>query len=159
MPSKRIQTRHIAIFCFTAYKDKIDSLEFAVMRLEKTDNEAFTILDRRLELAGDVKYIYRKSDTLEKREFLDLVFDSNLYYEKGIYRTPTMMEALSHNVLKMKELGVLIVEKKRENFSIPPPSALVGIRTPNLLIRSEMLYPIELQMHFRFRCFVNGLQK
>ena len=35
-------------------------------------------------------------------------------------------------------------------------SALVGIRTPNLLIRSEMLYPIELQMHFRF---VNGLQK
>ena len=26
--------------------------------------------------------------------------------------------------------------------------ALVGIRTPNLLIRSEMLYPIELQMRF-----------
>jgi hypothetical protein len=26
--------------------------------------------------------------------------------------------------------------------------ALVGIRTPNLLIRSEMLYPVELQMHF-----------
>ncbi len=25
---------------------------------------------------------------------------------------------------------------------------LVGIRTPNLLIRSEMLYPIELQSHF-----------
>ncbi len=68
---------------FTTYKDKIDSLDFAVMRLEKTDNEAFTILDKRLELAGDVKYIYRKSDTLEKREFLDLVFDSNLYYEKG----------------------------------------------------------------------------
>ena len=29
--------------------------------------------------------------------------------------------------------------------------ALVGIRTPNLLIRSEMLYPIELQMHFVLR--------
>ncbi|MEN9369832.1 MAG: hypothetical protein RI952_697 [Bacteroidota bacterium] len=29
-------------------------------------------------------------------------------------------------------------------------SALVGIRTPNLLIRSEMLYPIELQMHFHW---------
>ena len=25
--------------------------------------------------------------------------------------------------------------------------ALVGIRTPNLLIRSQMLYPIELRMH------------
>jgi hypothetical protein len=46
--------------------------------------------------------------------------------------------------------------KKALDFS-KALSALVGIRTPNLLIRSEMLYPIELQMHF-FR-FVNGLQK
>jgi hypothetical protein len=30
--------------------------------------------------------------------------------------------------------------------------ALVGIRTPNLLIRSEMLYPIELQMRFLMDC-------
>ena len=29
-------------------------------------------------------------------------------------------------------------------------SALVGIRTPNLLIRSEMLYPIELQVRYSF---------
>lgn len=113
----------------STYKDKIDSLEFAVMRLEKTDNEAFTILDRRLDLAGDVKYIYSKSDTLEKREFLDLVFDSNLYYEKGIYRTPTMMGTLSHNILKMKYLRLLIMNKKRENFSIPPPGA--PRHTPN----------------------------
>ena len=35
-------------------------------------------------------------------------------------------------------------------------SALEGIRTPNLLIRSQVLYPIELRMHFRF---VIGLQK
>ncbi len=58
-----------------------------------------------------------------------------------------------------ERIGVTYCRKKRGNFSIPPSSALVGIRTPNLLIRSEMLYPIELQMHFRFRCFVNGLQK
>ena len=56
----------------------------------------------------------------------------------------------------MRELGVLDVDKKREDFTILPSSALVGIRTPNLLIRSEMLYPIELQMRFRI---VNGLQR
>ena len=32
--------------------------------------------------------------------------------------------------------------------------ALVGIRTPNLLIRSQVLYPIELRM----RIFVQGSQ-
>ncbi len=46
--------------------------------------------------------------------------------------------------------------QKALDFSKAFLCALVGIRTPNLLIRSEMLYPIELQMHFRF---VNGLQK
>lgn len=34
-------------------------------------------------------------------------------------------------------------------------SALEGSRTPNLLIRSQVLYPIKLRMHFR----VIGLQK
>ena len=34
--------------------------------------------------------------------------------------------------------------------------ARVGIRTPNLLIRSEMLYPIELRMHYSI---YRGLQK
>lgn len=48
------------------------------------------------------------------------------------------------------------INKKRQKLNSYLSCALVGIRTPNLLIRSEMLYPIELQMRFRF---VNGLQK
>ncbi len=42
----------------------------------------------------------------------------------------------------------LIIAKKKPFCEEELSSALVGIRTPNLLIRSEMLYPIELQMHF-----------
>jgi hypothetical protein len=38
--------------------------------------------------------------------------------------------------------------QKALDFSKAFLCALVGIRTPNLLIRSEMLYPIELQMRF-----------
>ncbi len=100
--------------------------------------------------------MFHQFDTLEKREFIDLVFDSNLYYENGIYRTPSMMNILSFNYLKMRYLYIMIVDKKRDDLKIIPSSALVGIRTPNLLIRSEMLYPIELQMRFRI---VNGLQR
>ena len=89
------------------YKDKIVNLEFSINRLEKTDPEAFSILDKRLELMADVKYIYHKSDTLEKREFIDLFFDSNLYYENGIYRTPTMLTMLTHNYLKIRSLDAI----------------------------------------------------
>lgn len=138
------------------YKSNIESLELAILRLKGNKKDVHNILNQHLSYLSNFREIYEKSDTLEKREFLDLVFDSNLYYESGSYRTPTMMPMLSHNYQKMKDLGLLFLDKKRENFTILPSSALVGIRTPNLLIRSEMLYPIELQMHFRF---VNGLQK
>ncbi len=131
------------------YKTTIDNLEISIERLNTNHSEAYEILNKELELLTDLKSTYHKFDTLEKREFIDLVFDSNLYYENGMYRTPTMMNILSSKRLKMRELEVLIVNKKREDFSILPSSALVGIRTPNLLIRSEMLYPIELQMQFR----------
>ncbi len=59
-----------------------------------------------------------------------MVFDSNLYYENGTYRTPTMMELLTHNTLKMKEKELLIYNKKEGFREEIPPSAPEGIRTP-----------------------------
>src|SRR5690606_1117557 len=67
---------------------------------------------------------------LQKREFVNRVFDSNLYYEKGIYRTPTMLGLLSHKHLKMKEKGLLIYEKKEGLLDEDPLSGERGIRTP-----------------------------
>lgn len=53
-----------------------------------------------------------------------MVFDGNLYYEQGIYRTPTMMEIFSHNASKMEEKGYLIYQKKRDSLSITPQSGV-----------------------------------
>ena len=59
-----------------------------------------------------------------------MMFDSNLYYENGIYRTPTMLDLVSHSHLKMKEKGLLIYEKKEELLDEAPLSGERGIRTP-----------------------------
>ena len=59
-----------------------------------------------------------------------MVFDSNLYYEKGIYRTPAMLGLLSRNHLKMKEKRLLIYEKKEGILDEDPLSGERGIRTP-----------------------------
>lgn len=47
-------------------------------------------------------YVYSEADTIQKREFIQRVFDNNLYYPNGIYRIPAMMDVFSHNHLKMK---------------------------------------------------------
>lgn len=59
-----------------------------------------------------MRAIYNKANTLQKREFINMVFNSNLYYQDGIYRTSTMMDIFANNYLEMKEKGYLIYKKK-----------------------------------------------
>lgn len=107
---------------YTTYSDLILKLTATIERLSVNQGKAFEVLESKLDLLGDIRYLYTKSDTLQKREFVNMVFDGNLYYEQGIYRTPTMMDILSHSASKMEEKGYLIYQKKRDNLSVIPHS-------------------------------------
>ena len=115
---------------YSTYTANILTLQSTMERLSKDQNRAFKLLDKHLNLLTDMKYVYMQADTLQKRQFVSLVFDNNLYYQNGIYRTPTMMDLLSHNSLLMSEKGYLIYEKKRDNQQVIPLSGERGIRTP-----------------------------
>jgi site-specific DNA recombinase len=107
---------------YSTYSDQILNLTAAIERLSADQGKAFDILNSNLDLLGNIRQIYTKSDTLQKREFVNRVFDGNLYYQEGIYRTPTMLDIFSHNASKMEEKGCLLYKKKRENLSVIPHS-------------------------------------
>lgn len=111
---------------YSTYNHTILNLKGAIERLSNDQGRAFEILEKNLSLLGDMKYVYTQADTMQKREFISMVFDNNLYYQEGIYRTPTMMDMFTHNSLQMKEKGYLIYEKKRDDFSIIPSSGERG---------------------------------
>lgn len=114
---------------YSSYNDKIINLKAHVERLGKSQYKASNLLNKHLDMLSDMQYIYRKSDTLNKRELVGLVFDNNLYYQEGIYRTPTMMRIFTHNALKMKEKGYLIYEAIEGFHGEIPLSGERGIRT------------------------------
>lgn len=72
----------------------------------------FKILEKNLDKLIDICSIYESVDIFKKREFVSMVFDCNLYYKEGMYRTPTMMRVLSRNSLIMKKKGLLNFEEK-----------------------------------------------
>lgn len=115
------------------YSDNIFNLKGAIERLSNDQSQAFSILEKNLNLLTDMRYVYTKSDTLQKREFVTLVFDSNLYYENGIYRTPTMLHILSHNYLIMKEKGLMVYEKKEGLQNKAPFSGVRGVTVEHLI--------------------------
>lgn len=93
---------------YSIYSNEIRNFKGAIERLGNDQSKAFSILEDNLNLLTDLRHINTVSDTLQKRDFVNRLFDSNLYYENGIYRTPTILGLLSHNHLKMKEKDLLI---------------------------------------------------
>ncbi|MGV3761404.1 recombinase family protein [Parapedobacter sp.] len=94
------------------FNEKILDLNAKVQRLSGNTNYASQLMNKHLHLLTDMKYVYETGGTLKKQELVKMVFDSNLYYKNNIYRTPTMIDILSHNHQKMKHLNLLILEKK-----------------------------------------------
>ena len=58
-----------------------------------------------MEKLSDLEFVFNKTNALEKQELIKLVFDQNLYYQEGMYRTPTMIDLLAHNGSILKVVG------------------------------------------------------
>jgi site-specific DNA recombinase len=114
---------------YSNYSYSVLNLKGSIERLSINTNEVFELLKKNMDLLTDIPYVYSKSTTLQKREFVSMVFDTNLYYQEGVYRTPTIIDVFSSNVLKMKEKRCLVYEKKRDVLSIIPSSGVAENRT------------------------------
>lgn len=61
---------------YGTFNDNVLTIKGTIERLSKNRNQAFSILDKNLALLGDLRFVYERSETLEKREFVSQVFDT-----------------------------------------------------------------------------------
>ncbi len=108
----------------------IGQLRAKIMRLGHDQKDLYKKMYGVLDQLTDLKFVYQSLSVSDGQELLRKVFDQNLYYKDGAYRTPTLIKTLAHNELKLKEKGLLFWERKGENFSIFPLSGVEGSRTP-----------------------------
>lgn len=91
-----------------------------ITNLKRDDNELYTLLQHNIDRFTDLQYLYTNLETFEKQTFIKLVFDSGLYYQGGLYRTPYIMPIFSHNQLILKEKSLLLIDEKRGFLSKAP---------------------------------------
>ena len=106
------------------------NLRIQIEQLSQSQDALYAKYYRILDSLSDMKTLFYKCSLSDAQEFLRRVFDVNLFYHEGIFRTPTMLECFAHNELKMNEEGVLFYEKKGDSFSRIPSSGVEGSRTP-----------------------------
>ncbi|WP_164974155.1 recombinase family protein [Filimonas effusa] len=106
------------------------SAKSQIARLNQDEDQLYELLNLNLDRLTDLGFVYESASTIQKQGLINKGFDSNLYYKNGIYRTPTILKSLSHNILKMKEEGVLEMDKNEKGDCEVPPGGAEGSRTP-----------------------------
>lgn len=79
-----------------------------------------------LSVMSDLRAEFEKLTTDKKHQFINWVFDSSLSYEKNIYRTPYLNKLFSHNILTLKEKGLLEIVAPVKKLGETPTSTRRG---------------------------------
>lgn len=96
---------------YSKYANAASAARHQLGQLEKDSNDQWNLFYSQLVKLGDVHYLYHQADLLHKRTFIRQVFNSQLSYVEGIYRTPYLLPLLSHNTLILKQKRLLVVEQ------------------------------------------------
>lgn len=97
--------------------------------LKRDDNELYMLMKHNIDRFTDLQFLYNNFETVDKQEFLRLVFDRKLYYQGGIYRTTYIIPQFTHNALILKEKQLLVLDEKRVVSSKLPSGGAAGSRT------------------------------
>lgn len=96
----------------TKFNDQRSQIKQEMEFLQKDENGIYSLLETQIEKLSDLNYRYEKTSTINKQQLIKLVFDSQLYYQQGIYRTPYIISFLSHNHLILREKQLLLIDEK-----------------------------------------------
>lgn len=105
------------------------ALKAQIDKFTGNQNKLVELFKKELRKLAKLKQLYLKATTSQKHELVRMVFDNRLYYEKGSYRTPYIIPALSHNDLITNELNETNFNKKGENIAVFPSGGDAGSRT------------------------------
>lgn len=111
----------------TDYTQRKIDLRQQMERLGSSIGEKYLLISNEIQKLTDLSYAYEKASVVNKGNMIRLVFDSKLYYQEGVYRTPYIMPLFLRNTLILKEKNLLIYEKSGDLGEKIPSGGAGGI--------------------------------
>lgn len=81
-----------------------------IEKFSRDEHAAWLMISQDLGKLTDLQFLYNQITTPDKQELLRQVFDDCLYYQDKTYRTPWIMETFRHNLLALKQNGLLVID-------------------------------------------------
>lgn len=87
------------------------TLQAEIEELTTPVNQLWGQFSAALEKLCDLVYLFRKATIQQKHSFINIVFDSQLWYSDKCYRTSFILPIFSPKALILKEKGLLLLEQ------------------------------------------------
>jgi len=111
----------------TRYHGEKSLLQSQLGDLRKPLNQVWENYHKSLHQLADLQYIYNGASVQQKQAFVRTVFNNQLYYQEGVYRTPTIMRVFEAKAPLLSEKRLLIIDQPLENTAnlqkVPPTGA------------------------------------
>jgi site-specific DNA recombinase len=121
---------------------KCISLKAEIESLGANQEDIWSLMQQQLYKLKYLPELFKAASTLEKQELVKMVFDSKLYYQDKVYRTPYIIPILNHNTLILKEKQLLVLDEKRGAAEQFPLSRAYGNRTRDSSVKGRCLNPL-----------------
>ncbi len=92
-------------------------LEGEIQELNKEHSTSWITAEKLLPSLTNIPEIFEKANIFQKHSILREVFKAGLMFNEGSFRTPFINPALSHNLLILKEKGLLFLEQPSQDLN------------------------------------------
>lgn len=96
------------------YQAEISICQKYIMDMSQPMDEYQSFFNENIHRLGNLYYHYHNSDLHTQQALVKQVFNFQLYYHDGMYRTPYIMPIFAHNALILKEKRLLEIEQPFE---------------------------------------------
>lgn len=93
------------------YSSQIAALNYRVKQHGADAGQQWRAFRSGLHHLENLQWLWQNATLMQKHEFLRLVFNSSLYYNGEVYRTPYIMEIFHHNLLTLKQKNLLHIDE------------------------------------------------
>ncbi len=112
------------------YESERFNLLAVIDELNKPISNTWARYSKHLTRLNDIANIYNSGVTQSKKSFINLVFDNQLSYKNGAYRTLFLNPLFHSKAALVKEKGLLFTEQPLDFVGKNPVCAAKEIRTP-----------------------------
>lgn len=119
---------------YRKYAEDKAAIETALNRLGQREKEKWQKAKKALPQLASLHQIYQRANLKQKHQLLKGVFKGGLAFYDGKLRTPSVNPVFSHNLLKIKEKGLLDIEQPSSILGENPVSTQGRGRTGTILL-------------------------